>query len=76
MKTKTSVTLAASVLDRINKHAGEFKSRSQFIEVAVQHFIAHLERREAVRRDREIINRRANFLNEEAEDVLKYQVPI
>ncbi len=68
--------MAASVLDRINKHVGEFKSRSQFIEIAARHFIAHLERREAERRDLEIINQRANALNEEAEDILTYQVPI
>lgn len=73
MKTKTSVTLDANVLDEIDRRSAEFKSRSQFIEVAVQHFIAHLERLEAERRDLEILNRRAEALNEEAEDVLAYQ---
>ncbi len=76
MKTKTSVTLAPSVLDEIDKYSGEFKSRSQFIEIAVQHFLRHLERRETERQDLEIINQHADALNEEAGDVLRYQVPI
>ena len=76
MKTKTSVTLAPSVLKGIAMHSGEFKSRSQFIETAVQHFLTHLERTETEQRDLEIINQHADALNEEAEDVLRYQVPI
>jgi metal-responsive CopG/Arc/MetJ family transcriptional regulator len=76
MKTKTSVTLSGTLLHGIDKHAEEFNSRSEFIEAAVRHFIAHLERREAERRDLEIINRRAESLNKEAEDVLRYQVPL
>jgi metal-responsive CopG/Arc/MetJ family transcriptional regulator len=76
MKTKTSVTLTPGLLDGIDKYAGEFKSRSQFIEVAVKRFLRHLEREEMERRDLQIINRRADTLNEEAEDVLRYQVPV
>jgi hypothetical protein len=35
-----------------------------------------LAREEAEQRDLEIINRRADLLNAEAEDVLNYQVPL
>jgi hypothetical protein len=35
-----------------------------------------LERQEAEQRDLEILNRRADELNEEAEDVLAYQVAL
>ncbi len=76
MKTKTSVTLNPSILSGIDKHSGEFKSRSQFIEIAVQRFLTHLERKETERRDLKIINRNADALNKEAEDVLRYQAPI
>ena len=76
MKTKTSITLASSVLKGIAMQSGEFKSRSQFIGIAVQRFLTHLERRETEQRDLEIINQNADALNEEAEDVLRYQVPI
>ena len=76
MKTKTSITLSGTLLSGIDEYAREFKSRSEFIEAAVRHFIAHLDRKEMELKDLEIINRRADSLNEEAEDVLKYQVPL
>ena len=76
MKTKTSITLSDTLLREIDEHAGDFRSRSEFIEEAVGYFLAHLERRETEQRDLEIINRRAESLNREAEDVLSYQVPV
>ncbi len=60
----------------IDQHAAAYRSRSEFIEVAVGHFIHHLERQEAERRDLDILNRRADVLNEEAGDVLAYQVAL
>jgi metal-responsive CopG/Arc/MetJ family transcriptional regulator len=76
MKTKTSITLTGTLLREIDERSTKFRSRSEFIEAAVGHFLAYLERQEAERRDLEIINRRADALNKEAEDVLFYQVPI
>jgi len=73
MKTKTSVTLGGGVLRGIAAHAGEYKSRSEFVEAAVEHFILHLERQATEERDLAILNRRADALNEEAGDVLAYQ---
>ena len=49
---------------------------SDFIETAVWTFIGQLIRDEQNARDLEIINRRADFLNQEAADVLAYQVPL
>ena len=76
MKQKTSITLTDAVFHRIEERARRFRSRSEFIEAAVQHFVAHLERKEAEERDLEILNRDADKLNREAKDVLDYQVPI
>ena len=76
MKTKTSVTLSGGALQGIDEHSGEFKSRSEFIEAAVGFFIKHLERQEAEQRDLDILNRRADILNEEANDVLADQVAL
>lgn len=76
MKSKVSITLDDGVRRRIERHKTEFKNRSEFIQAAVQYYIAHLEREEAERRDIEILNRQADELNAEAEDVLSYQVPI
>lgn len=76
MKTKTSITLSQDILRAIDAQIGGYRSRSDFIETAARVFIAHLEKKEAELRDLEIINKHADTLNNEAEDVLGYQVPI
>ncbi len=76
MKVKTSITLSREVLGLIDKHHAEFRSRSEFLERAARAFLTHLARTEAERRDLEIINRNADELNAEAEDVLTYQVAL
>jgi metal-responsive CopG/Arc/MetJ family transcriptional regulator len=76
MKVKTSVTLSRQVLQLIDKHSRDFRSRSAFMEQAARSLLASLARTEADRRDLEIINRNADKLNAEAEDVLAYQVPL
>ena len=76
MKIKTSITLSNEVLKAIDLYIGEYRSRSEFIETAARKFIAQLARKEAERRDLELINRHLDSLNAEAEDVLTYQVPL
>ena len=76
MKVKTSITLSNEVLQAIDLHIGKFRSRSEFLETAARKFIVQLARQEAEKRDLEIINRRADLLNTEAEDVLTYQAPL
>ncbi len=76
MKVKTSVTLSSEVLKAIDLYIGGYRSRSEFIETATRKFLAELARKEAERRDLELINRHSDFLNAEAEDVLTYQVPL
>jgi len=76
MKIKTSITLSDEIIEAIDQYVGEYKSRSEFLETAARKFILQLARKEAEQRDFEIINRRADSLNAEAEDVLAYQVPL
>ncbi len=76
MKAKTSITLSVEVLKAIDLYIGEYKSRSAFLEIAARQFIVQLERKKTEQRDLEIINRNADSLNAEAEDVLTYQVPL
>jgi metal-responsive CopG/Arc/MetJ family transcriptional regulator len=76
MKIKTSITLSEDVLEAIDRHGEQFKSRSEFLEAAARGFLAKLSREEKQRRDLEIIDRRAAALNAEAEDVLGYQAPL
>jgi metal-responsive CopG/Arc/MetJ family transcriptional regulator len=76
MKVKTSITLSSEILRLIDRRQAEFKSRSEFLERAAREMLAQLARTEADRRDLELINRHADKLNAEAEDVLAYQAPL
>lgn len=74
MKVKTSITLSRELLDAIDARTGRGRSRSEFIEAALQAFLDKSMRDERGARDLEILNRRAARLNREAVDVLAYQV--
>jgi predicted transcriptional regulator len=74
MKVKTSITLAASTLRAIDQIAGKEKNRSRVIERAVLDFVERHRRRVREARDLEILNRSADDLNREIEDILGYQV--
>jgi len=77
MKVKTSITLSQDLLKLVDKRARlSKKNRSDFIETAVWDFLARLIHDEQNARDLEIINRRAEYLNREAADVLDYQVQL
>ena len=76
MKVKTSITLSSALLGAIDRQGRDFRSRSEFIETAVNRYLEQLARAEAEKKDFDILNRRADALNAEAEDVLGYQVPI
>jgi Arc/MetJ-type ribon-helix-helix transcriptional regulator len=76
MKIKTSITLSEDLLKAIDEYAREYNNRSEFIEEAVRVFIRQLIRRQQDARDLEIINHRADYLNQEAMDVLTYQVDL
>lgn len=75
MKVKTSITLSEELLKVIDKRAKQYKkNRSDFVEAAVRTFIGQIIRDEQnAKDDLEIINRRADFINQEAADVLAYQ---
>ena len=76
MKVKTSITLSEELLHAIDQQHAEFKSRSEFLEQAARSFLVRLARAKAEQRDLAILNRHADKLNAEAEDVLAYQVPL
>jgi metal-responsive CopG/Arc/MetJ family transcriptional regulator len=74
MKVKTSITLSKELVAEIDHLARRYDlNRSEFIETAVDSYIAQLRRDAINARDVEIINREADRLNEEAADVLEYQ---
>ena len=71
---KTSVTLEKEVVTAVEEAAREGESRSQVIERLLRQSFAAQERAAIDQRDRNIINAHADELNEEAVDVLGYQV--
>ncbi len=74
MKIKTSVTLSEDLLKAIDDQSGPEKNRSEFIENALRAYMSQVIRDRQNAKDLEIINREADRLNEEAADVLSYQV--
>ena len=75
MKEKTSVTLSPEVLTGIDRIAGSKLSRSAFIEGVLRQYLKERARAERGARDLIILNKFADEMNTEAEDVLRYQAP-
>ena len=73
MKTKTSVTISEDVLRMIDKNVKGEQNRSAFIETAVRAYFEVIKRHRRDQSDLGIINRLAEKMNEEANDVLSYQ---
>ncbi len=76
MKSKTSITLSATLLEELDRIVGENGSRSDLIEKAVREYIQRLARAERDQRDLQILNRNAKRMDREAKDVLRYQVKL
>ena len=72
MKEKASITIERSVLDELERRLPE-QSRSAAIEAALRDWLLRLAREERDRREIDIINKNADWLNAEALDVLAYQ---
>lgn len=76
MKIKTSVTISEDLLKVMDEFIGTDKNRSLFLEKAAWEYIAKLRRAQCNARDIEIINQRADYLNQEVLDALSYQVAV
>ncbi len=76
MKVKTSITISEDIIRYIDASAGEHQTRSEFIETAVRDFIARQKQKERDRHDLAVLNKHAERLNKEAEDVLSYQTEL
>ncbi len=74
MKVKTSVAISEEVLAAIDEIAGPPGNRSRVIERALVEFVEKRRRQAREARDLELLNRTADELNLEVEDVLSYQV--
>ena len=76
MKIKTSITLSEDLIREIDELSGRFGNRSALIEKAIRDFLTAEAKRRRDLQDIEILNRRADALNKEAEDVLSYQMDV
>jgi metal-responsive CopG/Arc/MetJ family transcriptional regulator len=70
VRIKTSITLPDDLLKSIDRAD---PNRSAFVEKASRAYLARLEKENREARDVQIINARADHLNQEAMDVLEYQ---
>jgi len=76
MKVKTSITLSEDIIKYIDVSAAGRQTRSEFIEYAVRDFITRQAKKKRDCKDLNIINKRADHLNKEAEEVLSYQAEL
>lgn len=76
MKVKTSITLSEDIVAAVDRRTAAGGSRSETIERLLRRSFAAEARRERDRKDLDAINANAKELNEEAEDVLGYQVDL
>ncbi|OHD67957.1 MAG: hypothetical protein A2W19_06830 [Spirochaetes bacterium RBG_16_49_21] len=76
MKVKTSITLSKNLLKEIDLIISKSGNRSLFIEEAIKNYLMQKKRNLRNKNDLDIINRSADELNKEAEDILSYQVNI
>jgi metal-responsive CopG/Arc/MetJ family transcriptional regulator len=74
MKVKTSITLSKDLLKEMDSLLMDERNRSSLIERAIRFYIEHIKKEFRDRKDIDIINRHAEKLNREAEEVLSYQV--
>ena len=74
MKIKTSITLSQDLLQSMDAMLTGAGNRSRFIEAAVRAYIKHLKKEARDDRELLILNQNADSLNQEAEDVLSFQV--
>jgi metal-responsive CopG/Arc/MetJ family transcriptional regulator len=73
MKLKTSVTLSEDIVKNIDRVSRKGESRSETIERLLRAGLAARARHAVDARDLALINRHADELNAEADDVLIYQ---
>jgi len=76
MRVKTSVTIERKVLRAVDRVVTRGHSRSRIIEEATVEFLARRARAAREARDLVILNREADALNREMEDVLGFQADV
>ena len=76
MRVKTSITLSSETLRAIDAARDDRLNRSQLIEQAITYFLAERARAARDARDREILDRVADDLNEQVAEALHFQADL
>lgn len=76
MKVQTSILLSENLLLTARQLAEKDRTLSDFVETALLFYIAKLEQSDGGDNDIEIINRNADYLNEETLDAMQYQAEL
>jgi metal-responsive CopG/Arc/MetJ family transcriptional regulator len=78
MKIETTISLEPELLQKLNRllEANGHSSLSELIEDLIRGFLAKAERPAYDLHELELINKNADRLNKEAEDVLTYQIEL
>jgi len=78
IKIETTISLEPELLQKLNRmlESNGYSSLSELIENLVRGFLANVEKPAYDLRELELINKNAERLNQEAEDVLTYQIDL
>ncbi len=76
MKIKTSITISDTLIKQLDNYLGSSGNRSALIEQALREFLTTKAQQVREAKDLDILNNRAKALDEEANDVLTYQVEL
>lgn len=76
MKVKTSVTLDKGLLDQVDESLPQYKNRSLLVEEAIRYFLKQKLKEMREEKDFLLLNKNSAQLNQEAKDVLTYQIPL
>jgi metal-responsive CopG/Arc/MetJ family transcriptional regulator len=76
MKIKTSIVLSEDIMQEMDDMIKGAKNRSVFIEAALWAYVKQIQKKARDDRELEILNKNSDRLNQEAEDVLSYQVDL
>jgi len=75
MKQKTSITLSEELLRQLDRSAGPGGSRSAYIERILRRHFRRKERAAAQARDAEILRGSERRLNQDMDEILRFQAP-
>ncbi len=76
MGTANSITISVDLLKAIVQLIGGKRIRSEFIEAILRKYLAEEQSKRRNENDLKILNAKSDYLNEEAEEVLDYQVKL